>query len=197
MLRQRSHTIPGISDHDGVYAELDLQPICPKLKRRLISFYKRADWESLRNHMTGVHAEADGKRDKHYAKQKKSKSPSQTTKYKNLKHQIQEETRRAYWEYVENIIRPLDEEKPYEGMKRFWTMIKHARSDSCGVAPLRDHGLLISDAQGKAEILNKQFQSAFTRENPVPPDVKDRPSPYPTAPDISISTEGVQKMLQT
>ena len=241
----RSHTIPGISDHDGVYAEFDLQPIRPKQKRRPIPLYKRADWESLRNHMAGVHAEVtsnqasadterlwcifkdglrDGiktfiphklcrnkdsfpwitadirklmrKRDKLYAKQKKSKSPSQTTKYKNLKHQIQKETRRAYWEYVENIIRPLDEEKPYEGMKRFWTMIKHARSDSCGVAPLRDHGLLISDAQGKAEILNKQFQSAFTRENPVPPDVKDRPSPYPTAPDISISTEGVQKMLQ-
>jgi len=47
----------------------------------------------------------------------------------------------------------------------------------------------------KAEALNKQFQSVFTKEH-------DRsilnkgPSPHPTMPDINITTPGILKLLQ-
>ena len=52
-----------------------------------------------------------------------------------------------------------------------------------GTAPLKDNGILVSDSNGKAEILNRQYQSVFTRENstniPIEP-------PSPEMPDIVI-----------
>ena len=98
------------------------------------------------------------KRDKLYSRQKSSRTAENISQFKSLKHRVQREVRSAYWNYVESIIEPMDEEKPYEGMKRFWTLKKHARSDSGGITPLRDQGQLVSDARGKAEILNRQIR---------------------------------------
>ena len=89
----------------------------------------------------------------------------------------------------------MDEEKPYEGMKRFWTLMKHARSNSGGIAPLCDQGQLVSDARGKAEILNRQFESVFMKDQTATQDVPSPSSLFPTAPDIHITTEGVLKLL--
>jgi hypothetical protein len=46
-------------------------------------------------------------------------------------------------------------------MKRFWTFIKHKRSDGNEIPPL---GLLHSNPVEKANILNNQFQSAFSEK---------------------------------
>jgi hypothetical protein len=45
---------------------------------------------------------------------------------------------------------------------RFWTYIKHKKSDKSGVAPLRKNGRLETDPINKANILNEQFQSVFS-----------------------------------
>ena len=240
----RVHTTPGISDHEGVFAEVDINPIRPKQKRRNIPLYRKADWDSLKHHMADIHQQItkktnscstdelwcifrDGlqegirrfiphktakskdnfpwitadirkmmrKRDKLYSRQKSSRTAENISQFKSLKHRVQREVRSAYWNYVESIIEPMDEEKPYEGMKRFWTLMKHARSDSGGIAPLRDQGQLVSDARGKAEILNRQFESVFTKDQTATQDVPSPSSPFLTAPDIHITSEGVLKLL--
>jgi hypothetical protein len=50
-------------------------------------------------------------------------------------------------------------------MKRFWTFIKHKRSDGNEIPPLQNGGLLHSDPVEKANILNNQFQSAFSEKS--------------------------------
>ena len=47
-----------------------------------------------------------------------------------------------------------------------------------GVADLEMDGLNVSDGQGKAEILNKQFSSVFTNENLTNlPEMENNPIP--------------------
>jgi hypothetical protein len=79
-------------------------------------------------------------------------------------------------------------------MKRFWSYIKNLRKEAAGVAPLKVNGQLISDTPGKADALNKQFQSVFTNEPAG--DIPDKgPSPHPTLSDITVTTSGISKLL--
>ena len=56
-------------------------------------------------------------------------------------------------------------------------------------------GFLQSDNKSKAEILNEQFQSVFTKENLNNCPNKGN-SPYQTMSDIKISCKGVTKLLK-
>ena len=80
--------------------------------------------------------------------------------------------------------------------KRLWTYLKSQKQDTTGVAPLKDvNGLLRSDAETKAELLNNQFQSAYTREELSW--VPDKGlSPHPPMKDIRIDSHGVHKLLR-
>ncbi|VDH93683.1 Hypothetical predicted protein [Mytilus galloprovincialis] len=78
---------------------------------------------------------------------------------------VQRELRRAYWKYIENIVTPKKENTQYSNMKQLCTYIKHKRTESSGVAPLRSEGLLQSHPVEQSNILNKQFQSAFSTKD--------------------------------
>jgi hypothetical protein len=60
------------------------------------------------------------------------------------------------------------------------------------VAPLKNQGSLVSDSKANAEILIDQFRSVFTRNTDtiLPPD------PGNVKHDISVTNEGVVKLLQ-
>ena len=79
--------------------------------------------------------------------------------------------------------------------KRLWSFIKSKRTDSCGVAPLKRDGIAYSDARMKANIMNNQFTSVFTSEDPLQPLPDLGPSPHPAVSDITITQEGVHKLL--
>ena len=68
------------------------------------------------------------------------------------------------------------------------------KKDRTGTAPLKENGLLHSDAKSKADILNRQYQSVFSQE-----DIDDIPEPdvpeYPAMPEIHVSDEGVFKLM--
>ena len=51
-LVNRSEIIPGISDHDAVFAEIDIRPQRYKQDKRRIPLYKKADWEKIAMHLT-------------------------------------------------------------------------------------------------------------------------------------------------
>ena len=64
-----------------------------------------------------------------------------------------------------------------------------------GVAPLKNkEGFIHSDTTSKAEILNEQCQSVYTKENTSTMPDKGQ-SKYPSMKDIVINTKGVFKLL--
>ncbi len=78
--------------------------------------------------------------------------------------------------------------------KKFWSYVKAKRKDPCDVSPLKSEGTLISDAKGKASVLNKQYCSVFTNENtPAPPLGNSAHLPMP---DIIINPNEVEKALK-
>ena len=127
---------------------------------------------------------------------KLTNNPSIRQKYLRTKASVQKLTRQRYWDYINNLIDPPDSDKDRaSNQKRFWNYIKSLRRDNCGVSPLRFEGKLHSAPGDKANILNRQYESVFTKEDTsaIPP-----PSgiPYPEMVDIEISTEGISKLLR-
>ena len=63
-----------------------------------------------------------------------------------------------------------------------------------GIASLRENGILKTDTKEKANICNRQFQSAFTREGDSDPPSKGA-SPFPSMGDITVDPKVVAKLL--
>ena len=84
----------------------------------------------------------------------------------------------------------------WESPKRLWSYLKSRKQDTSGVAPLKhSDGFLHNDAATKAEILNTQFHSMYTREDLT--HIPDQGvSPHPTMPDIRIDQRGLHKLLK-
>ena len=79
---------------------------------------------------------------------------------------------------------------------KFWSYIKNKDQEFSEVAPLKNKaGFIQSDNLSKANILNDQFHSVFTKEDHT--NYPDKgPSPYPTMKNINISTDGLYKLLK-
>ena len=46
--------------------------------------------------------------------------------------------------------------------KKFWSFVKSLKNDAFGINTLRENGILKTNTLDKANICNRQFQSAFT-----------------------------------
>ena len=68
------------------------------------------------------------------------------------------------------------------------------KTEASDIPPLRENGLLKADTTSKANILNEQFQKAFTpiSSNKIP---DKGHSPYPKMPNVVISNVGISKLL--
>ena len=78
-----------------------------------------------------------------------------------------------------------------ENPKKFWSYVKHSKSENLGIPPLKtEHGVSVSE-KDKAETLNSYFFSVFTREDLPLPSMS--PSPYLSIADLQVSPEGVAK----
>ena len=130
-----------------------------------------------------------------HSKLRQHHCPNNLDKYKEARHKLQREIRKSYWTYLENIIDyTTDEQDRHTKQTKFWSFIKQTRKDSSAIPPLRSQGEMYSEAQAKAEILNDQFSSVFTRETPGPLPDKG-PSPHPSMPNIHTSAPGIEKLL--
>ena len=124
-----------------------------------------------------------------YRKWRRDRRQDSHARFKEVRTRCRREIRRAQAEYTESIFSD-------EGSKsKFWSFIKQKRKDSCSVAPLRKEGVLISDAVGKANILNEQYCSVFNPDNRGSEPAKDT-SQTSDMPDIQVTQEGVEKMLR-
>ena len=79
--------------------------------------------------------------------------------------------------------------------KKFWTFVKNKGHEATGVAPLKNKGgYLQSNNEARANILNEQFVSAFTRENiTYIPDMGQ--SETPSMSNITVDWKGVHTLL--
>ena len=117
-----------------------------------------------------------------------------------LKHDHQRAMRKAYWTVIDNLIsidnedNLLTDKRPPK-QKRLFQYIKSLRKECSGVPSLKQGDRLITDTIGKAEALNDQYQSVFTKEPPGPTPDKG-PSPYQAMKTPFITEAGVLKLLQ-
>jgi len=252
-----TRTLPGLSDHDIVFHEVNLLMGRHVQPRRKINLYGKANWESMKHELdlyyndTFCHEPNNDpdalwnmfklkleklsakyipskhtkpktdhpwitkdiiqkirKRDKLYSKIKSlpSSDTNITTlkdKFKLIKYEIQKLIRNSYWKYLDSVI--LTNDSGNNKNKKFYSFIKHKKSQNCGVSPLKQDGITHTDPVDKANILNKQFESVFS--SPKPTDLKyliemsliksgKHPSISSDPEDISITQVGVTKMLQ-
>lgn len=129
---------------------------------------------------------------------KKKQDPKYSSRYKLTKTKLQKEMRNSYWNYIENMIFDIEPETnsfANKQPKKLYSYIKSQKTENTGIAPLRSEGTLHTNPVEKANILNTQFQSAFTSEaNTNIPDKGT--SNYPKMEPINISREGVYKLIK-
>ena len=105
-----------------------------------------------------------------YFKNRHQPSPEKSHKLKSLKHLIQSMSRKAYWDYVEDLITPKDEhslEKKFSISKKIYTFIKHKKIDSTGIKALKKNGVTLTDPENKVDLLNNHFNSVFSQQIPI------------------------------
>ena len=143
------------------------------------------------------------KRDKLSKRWKKTGITDIETKWRDARREVRKRLDRQHWTYVGGLFEPREEETDKQPCnKRFFTYVKHQRTTSIGVAPLKSDGKLVTDPQTKAEILNAQFFKAFSdgkefsdsefKEKCTLPENSDS---FVQMPEINITIQGVEKLL--
>ena len=152
-------------------------------------------WSSNRSHLpwlSSKHKKCIKKKHKLMQLAKKTGIPSDWTKYKQHKSITPKKVTQAHWNYVNAF---LNKSLEHGNNKPFWKYIKAKRSDNIGVAAIKNNGILYHDSKTKAELLNHQFKSVFTMDD----DTDHLPTmshpKYPNIENITISIEGVEKLL--
>ena len=130
-----------------------------------------------------------------FKRQRKTRAAKDIRHFKETKAKLQKAERQSYCKYLDNLIEvgdPGQEHQPKQ--KRIFSFVKSLRRDNSGIALLREHGRLHDDPKDKDDILNWQYESAWTKEDKdgIPNlDVKS----FPPMKDIHVTEEGVLKLL--
>ena len=125
-----------------------------------------------------------------HTKAKHTKSDRDWKRFRPLRKSLQKMIKVAHQDYINNLLDPQTD----TNSRNLWRSLKATRKDNVGVSTLKYDCKLITYPAGKAEVLNQQFSSAFTREDPNNiPDLG--PSPYQTMAVVNISRTGVEKLL--
>ena len=110
-------------------------------------------------------------------------------RYKRLQSDVQLQIRKSHKGYMQEVVSDSFKGNP----KKFWSYIKSAGQEASGVSPLKnEYGFL---KQSRANILNRQFESVFTKEDTSTMPDKG-PSPHPDMPNIEVNWKGVHRLLK-
>ncbi len=133
------------------------------------------------------------KKQRLYNKAKRTHKKKDWNKYNSHKKETLKALRRARWNYINNM---LIEGMNNDNNKPFWRFVKSQQKENTGVAPLQTkHGGLTNDSQAKAEILNEQFKSVFTKHKDD--DMPEMEGPeYEEIDNLVINVKGVEKLLK-
>ena len=125
-----------------------------------------------------------------FRKARQTKKSRDWERYLSLKRA----TQKTCWEAYNNYLIKTLTSAP-NGNKRLVALIKSKQHDHHGVAPLKKGNIIYCDPIQKANILNRLFIFVFTDDTKTSlPDLG--PSQYPSMENITVSSEGVVKLLQ-
>ena len=127
-----------------------------------------------------------------FKRAKKSKKATDWERYVTHKKATASALKAARWDHLNGILQTSLEEK---NTKPFYRYIKAQKNDNFGVSSLKFNGLMYSDSLSKSEILNKQFQSVFTKKSTTATP-RLFCNKYPSIGKLSITLKGVQKLLE-
>ena len=134
------------------------------------------------------------KKQRLYNKAKKSKKAEDWASLKLFKKKTQAEIKSAHTGYIKGVLdKSLEDKNP----KPFWSYIKQMRKDTVGVAPIkeRDSTKLLTDSRHKAEALNKQFKSVFTKSR-YEGNLQLEGEPQRSIGELHVEAEGVAHLLK-
>ena len=133
------------------------------------------------------------KKHKLYQRAKQTGSKELWERYKLHKRKTQRAVRQAHWTYVNSVLNTSLESG---NSKPFWSYVKSKRNDNIGVSGLKKGGTLYQESKEKANILNDQFKSVFTKEetNEKMPEMDSEK--FPSINNIKVDTSGVEKLLK-
>ena len=126
-----------------------------------------------------------------YHKAKRTGDQRDWDKFHQQRRECQRATKRDYWQYINRLIDPDTDTTN----KNLWSYLKTKRQDSFGVAPLKEHGKIHTTAADKADILNQQFVSVFTKPTRAHNCPLLTPNHHPAMENIKITNNGVKKLL--
>jgi hypothetical protein len=174
--------------------ESGLQDIISKhVPSKMVKGFKNPPW------FNGELKQTFQQRNVAYRRWVRTKSHQDEMEFHSLKAKAQRMWRGAKDKYTNSIFDPQDGDDDYDKrrtqpLKKFFGFVKSLKKDASGVAPLKKDGVLVSDAKGKANILNHQYASVFTEENTeTVPDLG--PSPHQKMLHPTVTQLGVQKLL--
>ena len=142
------------------------------------------------------------KRDKFYKRWSRSGKPYNQSRFIEYKHLVRRVSDRAYEKYLGDILGPNNDQEDQNGgepskvkTKKLYSLLKHSKQDSSGIAPLKKDGQTLLSETAEANALNDQFHSVFSPKTPISlkslaqkslKDLQDsgvsppfQPSPYP------------------
>ena len=119
---------------------------------------------------------------------KKSAKDRDWAKFRRKRKNCQKAQKEAHWNYLNQLLEE-------DSGKSLWQYLKGLRRDTCGVSTLAADGRTGTDPKDKAEMLNMQFSSVFTREDRFNVPTMTT-SPHPMMPLIHVGSQGVLKLLQ-
>jgi hypothetical protein len=142
--------------------------------------------------MTGKIKRCIKRKQKAHKKARRTKKKKDRDRYRRLQLEARFLIRDSNRQYMEDVVSENHKGNP----KKFWAYVKSKRQDSSGVPPLKDKdGFVRSDSLTKAEILNAQFQSVYTRESMSHlPDMGSKQQPDMDR--IIVNRRGVQNLLE-
>ena len=123
-----------------------------------------------------------------YNRAKKSAKDRDWAKFWRKRINCQKAQKEAHWN---NLNQLLEEDNG----KSLWRYLKGLRRDMCGVSTLAADGRTGTDPKDKAEMLNAQFSSVFTREDHFNLPTMTT-TPHPKMTPIRVGSQGVLKLLQ-
>ena len=100
--------------------------------------------------------------------------PYDQTKFLDYKYLVKRVSDKAYEKYLGDILGINNEisgqdvgELLMVKTKKFYSLLKHSKQDSTGIAPLKKDCRTLLTETGKANALNDQFQSVFSPKPPI------------------------------
>ena len=129
-----------------------------------------------------------------YNVQRKSGLECDIRKFKQTRKAYKQKLNKVYGDYINNLLESSQKEQP----KKFWKFVRSKRQDNMGINMLyNQHNIAVSDSLWKGDLLNNFFFAIFIKEDTSTLLSLDSALLSPTMEKIVVSSNGVQKLLDT